>query len=163
MHQIDLHYTLQCINAPNWLPYRPQWINAPNWFILHASKYWWTKLIYSTHLNVLMYQIDLHYMPHWINIPNWFTLHVLIYQCTELIYTTCLPQCIDIPNWLTLQCIKSLWPGDAIWRHRYGSIFAQVMVATWRHQAITWTNVEFLLVRYCGIHLRAISQIVPKL
>ena len=32
-----------------------------------------------------------------------------------------------------------------------------------QHQAITWTNVDFLLVRLCGIHPREISQWVPKL
>ena len=27
-----------------------------------------------------------------------------------------------------------------------------------QHQAITWNNVNFLLVRFCGIHLGEISQ-----
>ena len=31
----------------------------------------------------------------------------------------------------------------------------------WCLMAFTWTNIDFLLVRFCGIHLRAISQ-VPK-
>ena len=31
------------------------------------------------------------------------------------------------------------------------------MVRT-RHQAITWTNVDFSLTRFCGIHLAAISS-----
>ena len=30
-------------------------------------------------------------------------------------------------------------------------------------QAITWTNVDFKLVRFCGIHMRAISQWLAKL
>ena len=29
--------------------------------------------------------------------------------------------------WLYYQCINSLWPSDAIWRHRSGSTLAQVM------------------------------------
>ena len=33
----------------------------------------------------------------------------------------------------------------------------------WWHQAITWTNVHFSSVRFCGIHLGAISQGFPKL
>ena len=33
-------------------------------------------------------------------------------------------------------------------------------LVAWRHQAIAWTNVEF---PFCGIHLRAISQQVPKI
>ena len=36
-------------------------------------------------------------------------------------------------------------------------------LVTWCHQAITWTNVEFSLVKFCGIHLRTISQRAPKL
>ena len=36
-------------------------------------------------------------------------------------------------------------------------------LVAWRHQAITWTNVDFSLVRLPGIHLRTISQWVPKL
>ena len=34
---------------------------------------------------------------------------------------------------------------------------------TWWHQAITWTNVYFSSVRFCGSHPRAISLWVPKL
>ena len=32
-----------------------------------------------------------------------------------------------------------------------------------RHQAITWTNVNFLLIRYRGIHPRAIPQETLKI
>ena len=32
----------------------------------------------------------------------------------------------------------------------------------WRHQAITWTNVDLLSVRSSGIHLKAISQEIPQ-
>ena len=31
-------------------------------------------------------------------------------------------------------------------------------LVAWRHQAITWTNIDFSSVRYCGINLRAISR-----
>ena len=31
-------------------------------------------------------------------------------------------------------------------------------LAAWWHQVVTWTNVDFSLVRSCGMHLRAISQ-----
>ena len=48
--------------------------------------------------------------------------------------------------------------GDAIWLHKFGSTSAQVK---W-HQAITWTNIDSS-VRFCGIHLRAISQWETKL
>ena len=33
----------------------------------------------------------------------------------------------------------------------------------WRHQSITWTNVNFALVKFCDVYLRAISQWVSKL
>ena len=33
----------------------------------------------------------------------------------------------------------------------------------WRHKAIAWTNPDFSLVRFCGIHHWAISQWMPKL
>ena len=46
-----------------------------------------------------------------------------------------------------------MWPNDAICWHR----------AAREHQAVTWTNVDLSLVRFCGIHLRAISQQVPEL
>ena len=38
------------------------------------------------------------------------------------------------------------------------SRLAQVMPVTWWHQAITRTNVKFSFVRFCGIHLQAISE-----
>ena len=34
---------------------------------------------------------------------------------------------------------------------------------TWRQHAITWTNVDHWLVKFCGIDLEAISQGMPKL
>ena len=52
-------------------------------------------------------------------------------------------------------------PGDEIRWHRSVLILAQVMA--WCHQAITWTNVDLLLMRFCDIHLRAISQRVPMI
>ena len=56
---------------------------------------------------------------------------------------------------------KPLWPSDVICRLRYGSLLAQVMA--WWHQAITWSNFDVLLLSFCSIDLRAISQWVPKL
>ena len=32
------------------------------------------------------------------------------------------------------------------------------VTVTWRHQAITWTNVDLLSKLFCGLHLRAVSQ-----
>ena len=44
-----------------------------------------------------------------------------------------------------LQVVKPLW------------------LVAWSHQALTWTNVQISLVRFCGIHPRAISQWVLML
>ena len=56
--------------------------------------------------------------------------------------------------------VKSLRPRDAICWQRLGSALAQAMVVAWRHQAITWTNVDLSSVRSSYIHLMAIS---PKI
>ena len=53
---------------------------------------------------------------------------------------------------------NSLWPSDAIWRHGSQSTLAQVMLVAWRHQGITWTNVDLSLVRSSDNHMRANSQ-----
>ena len=50
--------------------------------------------------------------------------------------------------------LNSLGHSDAIWR--WGSWSTLVQVA-WRHQAITWTNVDLSSARFCGIHLRTLS------
>ena len=51
-----------------------------------------------------------------------------------------------------MRIIKSLWPSDALWGQRFGSILAR-----W-HRAITWTNVDLSSVRSNDIYLREISQ-----
>ena len=53
---------------------------------------------------------------------------------------------------------NSLRPLDAIWRQRFGSTLVQVVV--WCHQATSHflSNVDKSSVRFCGIHLREISQ-----
>ena len=44
-----------------------------------------------------------------------------------------------------------------------GQHWLRYLLAAWCRQAITWTNADFSLVRFCGIHLSAILQQVPKL
>ena len=39
---------------------------------------------------------------------------------------------------------------------------AQVWPDAWRHQAITWINVDLLWIRFCDIHIMAISQEITK-
>ena len=36
------------------------------------------------------------------------------------------------------------------------------MAVDWRHQAITWTNVDWSSVKSSDIHIRAISQEMPQ-
>ena len=56
----------------------------------------------------------------------------------------------------------SLWPSDTIWRQKSGSTLAQVMACAWGHQAITRTNVDWSSVKSSDIHIRAISQEMPR-
>ena len=43
-----------------------------------------------------------------------------------------------------------------------GQHWLRLWLAAWRHQAITWTNVDLSSVRSTGIHLRAILQEIPQ-
>ena len=46
----------------------------------------------------------------------------------------------------------------------YGAkIWVNIGSGTWRHQAITWTNVDWSSVESSDIHIRAISQEMPQL
>ena len=60
--------------------------------------------------------------------------------------------------WVRSMSLNSLWPSYSIWWHRSWSALAQVM--TWC--LITWTNVDFSFVRFCGIHLRVFVRWVPN-
>ena len=51
---------------------------------------------------------------------------------------------------------NSLWPSDAIWRQRSESTLDRVMLVSWWHKAITWTNVDSSSVRSILMHSRAI-------
>ena len=59
--------------------------------------------------------------------------------------------------------IYSLWPSDAICRHKSGSNWLCKWLVVWRYQSITAINVDQSSVRSCGIHPRAILRQVPKL
>ena len=54
--------------------------------------------------------------------------------------------------------IDSLWPSIAIWWHRTWLTW----LVAWRHQPITWTDVDLSSVRSSGSHLRAILQQIPQ-
>ena len=49
--------------------------------------------------------------------------------------------------------VNSLWPSDAICQH-----WLRQWLVAWRHQAITWTNVDWSSVKSSDIHIRAISK-----
>ena len=54
---------------------------------------------------------------------------------------------------------KSLWPSDAIYMATWPWInigLGHGLLPAWRQQAITWTNADFSLLRFGGIHLRTI-------
>ena len=69
----------------------------------------------------------------------------------ELVYVVYMYS-LSPPSYL----VNSLWPGDAIWRHRSRSTLAQEM-------AITLTNVGLSSVRFGDIYSRANSHEIPKL
>ena len=50
-------------------------------------------------------------------------------------------------------------PYDDIYLSQHG---LRLGLVAWQHHAITWTYVDLSLMRFSGIHLRAISQQVPK-
>ena len=70
----------------------------------------------------------------------------LIFQLTLLqcVHEGPFPLCIPLCSLIHLQCINSLFVAR-------------------RHQAITSTNVDKSSVRFCGIHLRAVSQKMSKI
>ena len=55
--------------------------------------------------------------------------------------------------------INSLWPSDVI---DLGQHQLMWWLVAWRQQVITWTKVNFSLMRFYGIHLRVISPCVPE-
>ena len=85
----------------------------------------------------------------------------------EAIYIQFMANCVTAPsitrvleflsNVTLTRCSPVTWYGD-IGEVNIGS--GNLLVA-WQHQAITWTNAGFLLVEFCGIRLRKISQRVP--
>ena len=76
--------------------------------------------------------------------------HCFYVLVTKIRETMFLNLCLPINE------INSLWPSNVLWRWRFRSKLA------WWHQAITWTDVDFSIVRFRDIHIRAISQWGPK-
>ena len=72
----------------------------------------------------------------------------------------------SIKSYLTHWFVNTLWPCDTIWWQRSGSALAKLMafclMAPSHYLSQCWLPIQSLL-RFCGIHPRAISQWVPKL
>ena len=45
---------------------------------------------------------------------------------------------------------------------KLGQHWPRYWLVAWRHQAITWTNVDFSSIKSCGVHVRTISQEIPQ-
>ena len=60
-----------------------------------------------------------------------------------------------------LQYIQLIVPQWYHMWHRSMSTLDQVVAYCWWHKTMTWTNVIFSLIKFCGIHMRALSQ-MPK-
>ena len=58
--------------------------------------------------------------------------------------------------------VNSQWSSHAMWRHRYGSALAQMMACCVAAPS-TRSNVDLPFVKFCNIHMRAISPRVPIL
>ena len=60
--------------------------------------------------------------------------------------------CVARPQW-----VNSLWPSDAIWRYKSGSILAQVMAYCMKAPSHYLNQCWHIINRCCEIHIRAIS------
>ena len=76
-------------------------------------------------------------------------LRTIYMQKSEPKYA-CLPSKI-VEVWIDRFCVRYDW-----WRRLQP--MSSVSPVCWQHPATTWTNVDFSLVWFCRIHLRAISQ-----
>ena len=110
----------------------PLFVNSQKWFLTAASQ---TKMCQRK------------CRPHWIllDIAELISQDRLLSYCHNMYWS-----------------VNSLIPSDAIWQHRSKSALAQVWLVAWRHQAITRTNVDLSSVRFCGVHVRTISQEIPQ-
>ena len=54
------------------------------------------------------------------------------------------------------------WHSDAIWPLRSESTLFRLWLVAWRHQAITWTNVDISSINPTDIHVRRTAQEIPQ-
>ena len=76
--------------------------------------------------------------------------------CQNVCLSICLSTCSTFD-------VNSLWPSDARCHCKAWLTLVQAMACCHRQQAIAWTNVDKSSMRSCDIHLRTISQEMPKL
>ena len=78
---------------------------------------------------------------------------ITTFKCHTLKISTSPNECIVLAVDALLS-VNPLWPSDAIWRHRSTcQHWLRQWLDAWRHQAITWTNVNVSSVRSSGIRM----------
>ena len=98
---------------------------------------------------------------------------LVVKEAREGRYPTRTTSCWILKSWQIIQlrhyCLQYWWVIKTHWGlvTPYGHVdlgqhWFRYWLVAWRHQAITWTNVDLSSVRSCGIHVRAISQEIPQ-
>ena len=99
----------------------------------------WDRLIFNMGIPILVRHLYIEMAP-------WCVSKVNFDGNITLVAVARISILVPIPLYLA---INSLWPGNTIWRQRSGSKLSQVMA---------WSLNQCSSVRFCGIHLRVISQ-----
>ena len=138
---------------PLWEFFNNQWQNSFNLF--HSdSKY--TSLMICTQkwynwLNLWLFSGP-KVIYHWANFSSFSSPRAAWLGQSSVISNPCAVNAsASLAHVMCVCTSNSLWPSDAMWWQRSGSTLA------WWHRAITWTNVEFSSLRFCGIPLKTIS------
>ena len=114
----------------------------------------WSMLIVGGVYNHLLLVFVRFYFFIFFSNSERYELILLIYEFLRSqrsnsfeINLSCIEQSISLLNSVSTKrkgrhancSVNSLRPSDAIYRHRYGSPLAQVLVVAWQDQFITWT------------------------
>ena len=86
-------------------------------------------------------------------------VHTMLILTRPIHHTRIIQICLTHVCWKRNVLLNPWWPSDTIWRHRFGSILAQVMtycLTSCKH----YLNLSWLIID--DIHLRAISQQIPQ-
>ena len=90
-------------------------------------------------------------------------INALIWPSSVLMFTNIIPLFVWPTIFFIHFVLNSSQPNDIICATKICQHWFRLWFVAWWHQAITWTIVNFSLMRFCGICPRAISQQVPKL